>query len=181
LNAWRKVSAMDSDVLRKKNTFGRDFLTYLCYKSDAQAGQIKLAPAEQEFALWVDSKIVMEDDRATPPNILSYSGDDFTNHDLKQAIRSGKRVREARLRLEKGVNAWTFTLRADRFEIAGLKINMPAATDPEERFFGRILSIEALNALLDDLYILFVSEVQEKTWKTKGYREFQKWLTAREL
>ena len=76
---------------------------------------------------------------------------------------------------------WTFTLRADRFEIAGLKIDMPAATDPEERFFGRILSIEALNALLDDLYILFVSEVQEKTWKTKGYREFQKWLAAREV
>lgn len=171
---------MDSDILRQKNSFGRDFLTYLCYKSDAQAGQIKPASADQELALWIDSKIILEDDRATPPNILSYSGDDFTNQDLKQAIRSGKRVREARFRLERGGNAWTFTLRADRFEIAGLKIDMPAATDPEERFFGRILSIEALNALIDELYGSFLSEVQEKTWKTKGYREFQKWLAGRE-
>jgi recombination associated protein RdgC len=171
---------MDSDILRQKNSFGRDFLTYLCYKSDAQAGQIKPASADQELALWIDSKIILEDDRATPPNILSYSGDDFTNQDLKQAIRSGKRVREARFRLERGGNAWTFTLRADRFEIAGLKIDMPAATDPEERFFGRILSIEALNTLIDELYGSFLSEVQEKTWKTKGYREFQKWLAGRE-
>jgi recombination associated protein RdgC len=171
---------MDSDILRQKNSFGRDFLTYLCYKSDAQAGQIKPASAAQELALWIDSKIILEDDRATPPNILSYSGDDFTNQDLKQAIRSGKRVREARFRLERGGNAWTFTLRADRFEIAGLKIDMPAATDPEERFFGRILSIEALNTLIDELYGSFLSEVQEKTWKTKGYREFQKWLAGRE-
>ena len=169
---------MDNDVVKNQNTFGRDFLTYLCYKSDAHAGTIKIPGSGDQFSLWVDGKIVMEDDRNAPPNSVSYSGDDFTNQDLKQAIRSGKKVREARLRIEKGAQTWAFTLRADRLEISGLKIDMPNTADNEERFFGRILSIEALNELLDGLYDNFFSQVHDKAWKTKGYREFQTWLKA---
>lgn len=170
---------MDNESLQKNSSRGRDFLTYLCYQSDAKAGAINLPGSGGErFSLWVDRKIVLEDDRDPPPNTVTYSGDDFTNQDLKQAIRAGKKVREARFRIEKGENTWTFTFRADRFEVAGLKLDMPATDDVDEQFYARIYSVEALNTILDACYEHFVDQVCGKTWKQEGYPKFQEWLQA---
>ncbi|MCX8044521.1 MAG: hypothetical protein N3B18_10400 [Desulfobacterota bacterium] len=167
------------DTARLQRSIGRDFLTYLCYRSDAAAGKIRFEKSGEECFVWIDGKIVFEDDGSTPPNIVAYTGDDFTSHDLKNAIRSGKRVREARLRIEKGQNTWTFTLRADRFDIAGLKIDMPGASDPEERLYGRLASIEGLNDIIDRLYDMFIAAIQDNNWKQHGSAAFQKWLNAR--
>lgn len=169
------------DNARVQRSLGRDFLTYLCYLSDAQAGKLTLDNPAGECFVWIDGKIVLEDDGASPPSILSYTGDDFGAHDLKQAIRSGKRVKEARLRIEKGQNTWTFTLKADRLDITGLKIDMPGSTDPEERLFGRISCIEALNSIIDGMYSMFVNAVLDKNWKKGGYEAFQKWLHSRSV
>jgi hypothetical protein len=166
---------MNEEALRKQNSFGRDFLTWLAFASDERAGKLELATGET-FSLWIDGKIVMEDDRPAPPNCVSYSGDDFTNQDIKAANRAGKKVREMRLRIERGENTWTFTLRGDRMELSGLKIDMPKAADKDELFFGRIMCIESLNKLLDGLYAEFIMSVHGSDWKAKGYRRFQKWL-----
>ena len=167
------------DKARLQRSFGRDFLTYLCYLTDTQAGRLTLEDPAGDCFVWIDNKIVFEDESASPPSTLSYTGENLSTHDLKQALRSGKRVKEARLRIEKGQNSWTFTLKADRLDIAGLKIDMPGSSDPEERLFGRISCIEALNCIIDGLYGMFVKTVFGKSWKTHGYGAFQKWLHAR--
>jgi len=167
---------MDRDDLRKQCSFGKDFLTYICYISDKNTGVMNIPSSDEPFTLWLDGKIVMADDRDPPPNTVTYSGDDFTVDELKQAIRSGKKVKEARLRIEQGSNLWSFGLKAERFEIASVKIDIPQTNDMDERFFDRILSIEALNRILDQLYDFFISEVYEKKWQVEGYPEFQSWL-----
>jgi len=166
---------MNDEALKKQNSFGRDFLTWLVYKSDERSGKLALATGET-FFLWIDGKIVMEDDRSAPPNSVVYNGDDFTNQEIKAAVRTGKKVREARLRIERGENTWSFTLRGERMEISGLKIDMPKAADKDELFFGRIMNIEALNKLLDGLYTEFLMDVHGREWKARGFRQFQKWL-----
>ena len=167
---------MSSRKEQSRQCLGRDFLTYLCYKSDDQAGAFEPEEPSQAFSLWLDGKIVLEDDRDVPPNSVAYSGDDFTNQDVKQAIRSGKKVREARFRIEKAENTWCFTLRADRLDVSGLKLDMPPSEDSDGQFFARIISIEALNDLIDALYKMFTAEFCSDTWKASGARRFQKWL-----
>jgi recombination associated protein RdgC len=170
---------MDKEELRSRSSLGKDFLTYVCYQSDKNAGLVKTPGSGQQFSLWVDGKIVLEDDRDPLPNMVSHSGDDFTEQDLKQAIRSGKKVREARFRIEQGASTWSFTLRAERFEVSGLKIDMPGTRDIDEKFFDRMLNIEEFSSLMDGLYEYFINEVHQKTWKMKGYQEFQRWLQAK--
>ena len=60
--------------------------------------------------------------------------------------------------------------------MAGLKIDMPRTNDIDERFYSRILCIEALNRIIDDMYGYFVNEAYERKWQTEGYNKFQKWL-----
>ncbi len=69
--------------------------------------------------------------------------------------------------------------RQKRFEVSSLKIDLPQTNDMDERFFDRILCIEALNSLLDQLYEYFIGEVYEKKWQVQGYPEFQTWLNKK--
>ncbi len=160
----------------KQTVIGREFLTWLYYQSDAGAGRIE--SQSELFELWIDRKVALEDDSIEPAACVSFSGDTFTSDDLKIAIRSGKKIREARFRLEKGENTWCFTLRADRLEVAGLKIDLPGADDIDERFHGRIIAISALNDFLDACFARFLDSVLSKKWKSGGCKEFQTWLEA---
>ena len=160
----------------KHAVIGREFLTWLYFQSDSRAGRVEASG--ELFELWLDRKVTLEDDSIDPPSCVSFSGDTFTSEDLKTAIRSGKKIREARFRLEKGENTWCFSLRADRLEVAALKIDLPGAEDIDERFHGRIIAISALNDFLDTCFGIFLDSVLSKKWKSGGCKEFQTWLDA---
>jgi recombination associated protein RdgC len=149
-------------------------LTWLYFQSDSRAGRIEVGG--ELFELWIDRKVVLEDDSLEPPSCVSFTGDTFTSDDLKAAIKSGKKIREARFRLEKLENTWCFTLRADRLEVASLKIDLPGADDIDERFHGRIIAISALNDFLDACFAAFLKNVLGKQWKTEGLKDFKAWL-----
>lgn len=164
------------DEQQVKQRIGREFLTWLYFQSDSRAGRIEAAG--EIFELWLDRRVVLEDDSLEPPSCVSFSGDTFTNEDMKNAIRSGKQIREARFRLEKLENTWCFTLRADRLEVASLKIDLPGADDIDERFHGRIIAISALNDFLDTCFTHFLDSVLSKKWKSGGLKDFNAWLDA---
>lgn len=161
----------------RQSDIGRQFLTWLYYQSDSRAGRIEAGG--ELFELWIDRRVVLEDDSMEPASCVSFSGDTFTSDDLKAAIGSGKKIREARFRLERGENTWCFSLRADRLEVASLKIDLPGADDIDERFHGRIIAINALNSFLDACFERFVDSVLNKKWKSGGRKEFGTWLEAK--
>ena len=158
----------------KHAVIGREFLTWLYYQSDSRAGRIEATG--ELFELWLDRRVTLEDDSLEPPSCVSFSGDTFTSEDLKTAIRSGKKIREARFRLEKAENTWCFSLRADRLEVSSLKIDLPGADDIDERFHGRIIAISALNDFLDTCFANFLDSVLSNKWKLEGSKKFQTWL-----
>jgi len=167
---------MHADKPEQLKDASGEFLTYLCYKSDAQAGAVQLDGPQQGCTIWVDGKIVFEDSSGNAPSTIAYSGDGFGSHDLKQALRAGMRVCQARLRIEMQENSWTCTLKAGTAEVAAMKLAMPAADNTDEQLLARMLCVERFNELLDALYGLFIEEVYGSSWKSSGYRQFQQWL-----
>jgi len=170
---------MSADTVKQNNQLGRDFITYLCYKSDDNEGLFKISGA-QRLHVWVGDKVLLADDN-TPPNSIIYSGEYFTGADLKQAIRSGKRVNEAQFKMETDEVACTFMIRGERFDISNLRILSSAsgADDSEAQFYARMLSIEQINAVLEDLYYQFLSDISGKAWEQEGYQKFQIWLNEK--
>jgi len=167
---------MTADTVKQNNQLGRDFITYLCYKSDASEGIFERTDRKR-LHLWIGDRVLLADD-STPPNSISFSGEYFTGADLKQAIRSGKKVVEAQLKLETDEVACTFSIRGERFDIGNLRIHSaPAgADDGEAQFYTRMLSIEQIQAALDDLYYQFLRDISGKNWEQEGYNKFQSWL-----
>jgi hypothetical protein len=167
---------MSADTVKQNNQLGRDFITYLCYKSDENEGLFKTSGARR-LHVWVGDKVLLADDN-TPPNSIIYSGEHFTGADLKQAIRSGKKVTEAQFKMETDEVACAFMIRGERFDISNLRILSSAsgADDSEAQFYARMLSIEQINTVLDDLYYQFLSDISGKLWEQEGYQKFHAWL-----
>lgn len=170
---------MGADTVKQNNQLGRDFITYLCYKSDESEGIFERADRKR-LHLWIGDRVLLADDN-TPPNSIIYSGEYFTGSDLKQAIRSGKKVIEAQLKIETDEVAGTFIIRGERFDIGNLRIHTSGAgaDDGEAQFYSRMLSIEQINSMLDDLYYQFLRDISGKNWEQEGYHKFQSWLNEK--
>jgi len=168
---------MSSDAIKANSSLGKDFLTYLCYMSDERNGMFENA-GKGTFQVWLGDKIVLQDETDTPPNSVSFSGRDFTADDLKQAIKSGKKVTEAQFKIDKDETSWSFTLRGQLLDIASLRMNTAQfkADDSEARFYSRMLVIEELNDILDELYYQFLHDITEKKWEAEGYKKFKEWV-----
>jgi recombination associated protein RdgC len=168
---------MSSDAIKANSSLGKDFLTYLCYRSDERNGMFEIA-GKGTLQVWLGDKIVLQDEADTPPNSVSFSGRDFTADDLKQAIKSGKKITEAQFKIDKDETSWSFTIRAQRLDIASLRMNTAQfqADDSEARFYSRMLVIEELNEILDELYYRFLHDITEKNWEAEGYKKFKEWV-----
>jgi hypothetical protein len=168
---------MSGDAIKVNSSLGRDFLTYLCYRSDERNGMFEVA-GKGTLHVWLGDKIVLQDEADTPPNSVSFSGRDFTADDLKQAIKSGKKITEAQFKIDKDETNWSFTIRGQRLDIASLRMNTAQfkADDSEARFYSRMLVIEELNEILDELYYRFLHDITEKKWETEGYKKFKEWM-----
>ena len=170
---------MSADTVKQNNQLGRDFITYLCYKSDENEGLFEITGAKR-LHLWVGDKVILADD-STPPNSIIYSGEYFTGADLKQAIRSGKRVSEAQFKIEIDATAGIFMIRGERFDIVNLRIHSSdsGADDSEAQFYTRMHGMEQINSMLDELYYQFLRDISGQSWEHEGYKKFQLWLNEK--
>jgi len=46
--------SMDKEDLRKECSFGKDFITYIFYLSDKNAGVIRISGSDEQFMVWLD-------------------------------------------------------------------------------------------------------------------------------
>lgn len=168
---------MTIDTLKDSPVLGKDFLTYLCYKSDEQNGLFKIT-GKGTLHLWLGDKIILEDDAATPQNSVTYTGRDFTAEDLKQAIKSGKIVSEAQFKIDKDETAWSFTIRARQLDVVNMRMSTPQfkTDDSDSQFYTRMMVIDELNEMLDELYYQFLHDIGDKNWKKDGFKKFLDWV-----
>jgi recombination associated protein RdgC len=100
----------------------------------------------------------------------------------REALRRGKKIKEARLQLTRDAAAWEFTLKADHFQFQSMK--MPVVMDMDEeqdnrdgRVLERIYLIETVVRSMDRLFALFVSLRLPENWQQERMR-MEKWLQS---
>ena len=65
---------MDKEDLRKECSFGKDFLTYICYISDKNAGVIRLPGNDEQFTLWAEGVFDLDGISKVMASILTSEG-----------------------------------------------------------------------------------------------------------
>ena len=160
----------------------REFMTWLWFKSEERDGTISM-PGRTDVNLSFEKRVVLESGEGEYSETVACQGLHADLREGRAAIREGKKVREARLRLEKDSDRWEFTLKADRFQFQSMKLPTVGGLDEEgeEKEGGvleRIYLVETALKIMDDLFAFFLKRRLSAQWVSEEIPRIKTWLKA---
>jgi hypothetical protein len=160
--------------------WGREFLTWLWFKSEERDGMITIEPDKEVEIRFVRRIVLISGDGEHSDQVVC-RGIHSALIEGKEALRQGKVVKEARIRLSRDTASWEFTLKADRFQFQSLKL--PAAIEMEDDEKGdegktleRIYLLEQAVKTMEWLFESFLQIRLSPKWETEETVRMAKWL-----
>ncbi len=157
---------------------GREFLTWLWFKSEERDGMFPVAPIG-EVGLWLDDRVTLKSDSDEAPETVVCSGE---NSDLKEArfaLAEGKKITQARFRMEIAENEWSFTLESAALNVRSMRpprVVVDTREDPEGLFFERVKLLELAISALDGIFFGFVKMRLSDEWEAKEVPAIARWI-----
>jgi hypothetical protein len=159
---------------------GREFLTWLWFKSEERGGTI-MVPDAGDISVAFVRRIVLESGEGQYSETVVCQGYHADLREAKAALREGKKIKEARLRMGVGAEEWEFTFKADEFQFQSLKL--PAIVkfaeeegDGEGRILERIYLIETALRTMEQLFSLFLNKRLLPEWLSEELPRIQHWM-----
>ena len=148
---------------------GQDFLTWLWFKSEKSSGMFRSASGE-DFALYIEQRIAVQGGDGDNVETAVCSGPQAEMREARLGLTTGKKVNQARVRLEQDANEWQFQLKAEDFSFGSLKtpkVAMKAeeGDDPDGPFYEKMYLIEKALEFLDGLYLQFLRTRLGPEWR----------------
>ena len=158
---------------------GREFLTWLWFKSEERNGTIALSKTE-EVELHFLKRIALEAGEGEYSQGVVCSGLHAELKEGKEAIRQGKKVKETGMKLHRDQNEWEFNFKADTFYFQSLKMPVvdwqETPEDPSASLLERIYLIENAVKTIDKIYQSFLAVRFSNDWTEKEKPALTKWL-----
>ncbi len=160
---------------------GREFLTWLWFKSEERNGNISI-PGTGDIEVFFLRRLVLESGEGDYSETILCKGFRTDLKEGKTALREGKKIKEARIRLSIDSDEWEFTFKADTFLFQSMKLpDAPAyadeeATDREGRLLDRISMTERTVETMEKLFSLFLTKRTSPEWKSEEIPRIAKWV-----
>jgi len=172
----RALSPFKPDPL----TIGREFLTWLWFKSEERNGRI-LIPGAGESEVFFIRRLVLESGDGEYAETVVCQGLHADLKEGKEALRQGKKITAARLRVVHDKTDWEFTFKADRFHFQSMKLPTLPENDEEEidregQILERISLIEKAAGMMDLLFQSFLERRLSNDWEGELSR-MHRWIS----
>lgn len=136
---------------------GKEYLTWLWYRSDSGQGRFQLEGASY-LEVWFDDKLVLDTAVEKVKEVNSIRGEAPTETaEAKAAVRMGKKVADARLRIIKDGREWLCNIKGEELALSGVKVPAVLSRDEDEQVLERLGLVEELEGVLDGLYAQFIA------------------------
>jgi hypothetical protein len=160
----------------------REFMTWLWFKSEERDGAISI-PGQADLKIHFEKRVVLESGEGEYSETVACQGLHADLREGKAAIREGKKVREARLRMEKESDRWEFTLKADRLQFQSMRLPPTGGLDEEAEdreggILERIHLVETAMKTTDDLFAFFLKRRLSPQWVSEEIPRIKAWLKA---
>ncbi len=142
---------------------GREFMTWLWYRSDLQEGLF--AVGDKQIEVWFDARMTLEALGDIKEQNVIKSESPTETEEARASLQAGKYVKEARLRLIHEQKQWTATLKADDLSLHGLKIPALLAKEDDDQLYERFYLMEEAEDILDELFAGFLDiRLADERW-----------------
>jgi recombination associated protein RdgC len=157
---------------------GREFLTWLWFRSETQGGMFELDAAES-VEVWIDDRVTLQSDADQAVETITCSGENSDLREARFALAENKKVTQARFRMAMGEDEWSFTLESSRLNVKSLKpprVVQDVRDDPDGLFFERVRLMERAVSVLDALFLSFVSLRVSEAWSAREVPGMARWI-----
>ncbi len=163
------------DAIEAGRFLGREFLVWLWFESELLEGQFSM-PDGERFELWFETQLTLESESAEQEiTRMRGAAPSFTS-EAHEALRRGKLPIQARMRIERGQQAFGFALNAKTMTISSASLPQLIKEDKEERFYERMYLIEELEKMVDSLYERFLALRLSPVWETQVIGMIRRWV-----
>lgn len=162
------------DAVELGRFVGREFLVWLWFESDILEGQFDL-PGGERFELWFETQLTLESESAEQEVTRMRGAAPSTTSEAREALRRGKLPIQARIRIERGQQAFGFVLNAKTMNMSSMLLPQ-LIKEEEERFYERMYLIEELEKMLDALFLRFLSLRLSPSWETHLLPFLRQWV-----
>ncbi len=169
------------DLIAEKKFLGQEFLTWVWYQSDVNSGLIEV-PGCGTLEIWFEERLVLETGAGNSRQLVTCQGRDLDLAEARTAVREGKKVSQAKLRLKLDGQEYKMTIKAEGLELSGVQAPKTLEMEEEEqdnlagRLIDRIAVIKELVRTLDALYARFLSLRLGPDWEETVVASLRKWL-----
>lgn len=159
---------------------GREFLTWLWFKSEERNGRIRL-PDGGECEVFFIRRLVLESGDGPYAETVVCHGLHADLKEGKEALRQGKKISAAHLRLTHDAADWEFTFKADRFQFQSMKLpTLPEVDggeiDRDGRLLERIALIEKAAGTMEKLFQSYMERRLAADWEGE-FSRMQRWIS----
>ncbi|MCX7634650.1 MAG: recombination-associated protein RdgC [Syntrophales bacterium] len=160
--------------------FNREFLTWLWYKAEERGGTVSL-PDGDEVAIEYIRRLVLEAGEGEYQEQVTCAGRHAGLVEGKDALRQGKLVKEARIRLAHNDIRWEFTYKADSAAFGTMKLPVvveeedPGEEDQEGSVLERLYTMETAVRIMDRLHEHFHHLRTSDNWPEVAAR-MERWV-----
>lgn len=158
---------------------GEDFLTWLWYMSEMEKGAITV-DGLGDISVLIEGPLTFHMEGNGAHLTVLRKGEPLLSAEAKTALLVGKKLKNAKMNLVFGEEAWSATLDADQFVFRGLKLpETEEKLDPLSRFQERIAKLDRFMELFFKLYDEFLARrSRREEWETE-VKLIRRWVSDR--
>jgi hypothetical protein len=157
------------DIINRINStryLGREFLTWLWYRSALQNGVFEISGAEGPLEVWFDAKLTLDAQGDIKESNVIKAENPTETSEAHAALINGKLVSDARLRVVSGQKQWTLSIKADTLGIGSVKIPALLSREDDDQLYERFMLIEEIEDSVDLLFQQFMAlRLEDDAWR----------------
>lgn len=181
---WEEVNMIQESIhdelkflQTNRNFLGREFLTWLWFKSETQNHKIKVKDLG-EFQLFIDNKIILSSaSGSVRENSLKGNSPAYAK-EASAALSAGKMLSEAKFILQNQELHWSFAISAEDLSLRSVRLPNVTKESSKEHFGQRIVYGRMLSDIIDTLYKEYM-DLRLTTAFKQEVTLIEEWLVAK--
>ena len=154
---------------------GCEFLVFLWFESEVLEGQFEM-PNGERFELWFENQLVLESEAAEQEVTRMRGAAPSATSEAHEALRRGKLPVQARIRIDRGQQAFGFVLQGKTLNVSGAQLPQLMKDEKDERFYERMYLIEETEKMVDAMFQRFLSIRLAPVWEAKVLPMIRSWV-----
>ena len=172
------------DILREKAFLGREFLTWLWFKSNRTGNRIEI-PGKKVVEVQFLDRMTLDMSDVDTPQTVTLKGEHSELREGLAALREGKKIEEARISVRAGDNDFTMMLKGTWLAFGSFRTppilpsgEAEAEEDVEGSFLEKAYLIEEGMEIVDSLFEYFLRLRVSDEWETNELPALRRWVST---